>query len=143
MKKTFLAAALVASLCVPAYAAQYTNQGDNRFDSPDIVAEPNHAVQSKGEEQKAALPITLTGEHAVYDSVSGDFHASGNVVVKQGNQTLHTSFVEGNMKTGEVWLKEGGSFAEKETITKAEWGHYNFNTKTGELQKNTGQKSKH
>ena len=60
MKKTFLAAALVASLCVPAYAAQYTNQGDNRFDSPDIVAEPNHAVQSKGEEQKAALPITLT-----------------------------------------------------------------------------------
>ena len=28
MKKTFLAAALVASLCVPAYAAQYTNHGD-------------------------------------------------------------------------------------------------------------------
>ena len=32
MKKTFLAAALVASLCVPAYAAQYTNHGDNRFE---------------------------------------------------------------------------------------------------------------
>ena len=142
MKKTFLAAALVASLCVPAYAAQYTNHGDNRFDSPDIVAEPNHAVQGTGKEQKPVLPITLTGEHAVYDSVSGDFHASGNVVVKQGNQTLHTSFVEGNMKTGEVWLKEGGSFEEQNTISRAEWGHYNFNTKTGELKKLSGQNGK-
>ena len=65
MKKTIFLAALAASLCLPAYAAQYTNHGDNRFDSPDVVAEPNHAVKSVDQANQAALPITLTGEHAV------------------------------------------------------------------------------
>ena len=34
MKKIFLAAALVASVCVPAYANQYSNSGDSVFDAP-------------------------------------------------------------------------------------------------------------
>ena len=34
MKKIFLAAALAASVCVPAYANQYSNSGDSVFDAP-------------------------------------------------------------------------------------------------------------
>ena len=56
------------------------------------------------------MPITLIGDHAVYDSVSGDFHAEGNIKVFQGKQKIVTTAIVGNMKTGDVWLKEGGSF---------------------------------
>ncbi len=143
MKKTFFAAALALSLCVPVYAAQYTNTGDERFASPEMDAAPNNAVKHREKTDAAQpLPITLTGEHAVYDSVSGDFHAEGNIKVTQGNQIIHTTAVVGNMKTGDVWLKEGGSLEELTSTTKAEWGYYNFNSKTGELKRLSGQNGK-
>lgn len=143
MKKTFFAAALALSLCVPVYAAQYTNTGDERFAGPDMEMAPNNAVKHREKhDDSQPLPITLTGEHAVYDSVSGDFHAEGNIKVTQGNQVIYTTAVVGNMKTGDVWLKEGGTLEEIGSTTKAEWGYYNFNTKTGELKKMSGYNGK-
>lgn len=141
MQKTFLIAALAVGMCLPAYAEQFTNNGAERFDSPDVVAEPNHSVKHV-ENKEQALPIFLSGDHAVYDSVSGDFHASGNVKVQQGMQTVLTTQVEGNMKTGDIWLKEGGTLEEGDSVTKAEWGYYNFNSKTGELKKMSGRDGK-
>ena len=54
MKKMFLAAALAASMCVPAYASQFENSGDSVFDAPvydeDIVA--NQVVEKSKKESR-------------------------------------------------------------------------------------------
>lgn len=144
MKQVFLSAALAVSLCAPAYAAQFTNTGDARYENP--VAEdgfvPNTAVRDSDTDQTVALPIILTGDHAQYDNVSGDFYADGDVVVTQGNQVIHTNHVHGNLKTGDVWLEQGGELKEQGTTTKAQWAYYNFNSKTGELKQLSGKSRK-
>lgn len=143
MNKSLIATALAIGFCLPASAAQFTNVGDDRYDSPATVAEPNHAVNNREKASESqAMPITLIGDHAVYDSVSGDFHAEGNIKVFQGKQKIVTTAIVGNMKTGDVWLKEGGSLFDTTSETKAEWGHYNFNSKTGELKKLSGKNDK-
>jgi len=58
---------------------------------------------------QAALPITLYGDHVVYHQDSGEFTANGNVRIYQGKQELYTTLVEGNMKTGDVYMKKGRS----------------------------------
>lgn len=46
------------------------------------------------------------------------------------------------MKTGDIWLLEGGKLVEGASETQAAWGHYNFNNKTGEMKKLTGKNGK-
>ena len=142
MKKMFLAAALAASMCVPVYASQYENSGDSVFDAPVFDEEVNASQvveKSDREENKGkALPINLTGDQAEYDSVSGDFHLSGNVVITQGLERLETTHAHGNMKTGDVWLEQGGTVVETGNRMTGKWVHYNFHTKTGEIKEITG-----
>lgn len=155
MKKTFLATVLAAGVCLPVYAAQFTNDSDARYDSPfaeeeQVVAlTPEHEEEVKKAERNegdaeatAAMPIHLNADHAEYDSVSGDFHASGNVVLMQGKDKLVTTAVVGNMKTGDVWLEQGGTLVEPGSEMTGQWAHYNFNTKTGEIKEITGQGNK-
>lgn len=152
MKKTIFLAALAASLCLPVYAAQYTNSESDRYSSPVFADDeerlvPNKAVEpkkSKKMEKEAAepMPIKLSADHAEYDSTSGDFHANGNVVIIQGPEKLLTTAAVGNMKTGDVWLKEGGTLVEAQSTMNGEWAHYNFNTKTGEIKKIKGKSLK-
>ena len=85
-----------------------------------------------------SLPISFTGDKAEYDSVSGDFYLSGNVVITQGREKLVTNYAQGNMKTGDVWLEQGGSIVEPDSTLSGKWAHYNFNTKTGEIKEIIG-----
>ena len=118
MNKTLLVSALVLGLAVPAYAEQFDNKGDSRYESPQLVQERQESgtVERTEKEKGEQLPIHLTGDHAEYDSVSGDFHASGNVVVTQGTEKLLTTYAYGNMKTGDVWLEQGGTVVEPNII---------------------------
>lgn len=152
MKKVFISAALAVSLCAPAYAAQFTNTGDDIYSNPivdnettydsDVVKgeEPTtEKVKTKdSKEVEQVLPIFLSADHAEYDSVSGDFHATGNVKLSQGTDSLMTVEVVGNMKTGDVYLQQGGTLVNKDTKMNGKWVHYNFNNKTGEIREITG-----
>ena len=149
MKKSFVAIALALELCVPAYAAQFTNDEAQRYDAPVFADEeqdqlkPNEAVEPKKstkmkKEASEPLPINMKADHAEYDSTSGDFHVSGNVVITQGKETLLTTYAVGNMKTGDVWLEQGGTLVEPNSKMKGQWVHYNFNTKTGEIKQING-----
>ena len=145
MYKTFVATALAVGLCLPVAAEQFSNNNSDSMESPVAVDEPNIAVQHReklNDTKQQGLPITLTGEHAVYDTVSGDFYATGNIKVSQNGQDVYTSQVQGNLKTGDIWLLEGGRLVDGKTETSAAWGHYNFNSKTGELKKMTGKNDK-
>lgn len=112
MQKTFLIAALAVGMCLPAYAEQFTNDDNQRYDGPVFMDEEkedavNTVVEPKksAEMQKEAdnpVPINMSAEHAEYDSVSGDFHVSGNVVITQGTEKLLTTYAVGNMKTGDA-----------------------------------------
>ena len=136
MKKILLAAVVAASVCVPAYA-NYSNSGDGVYNAPDYDRVVNEAqVVEPTEKEKnmnKSLPISFTGDKAEYDSVSGDFYLSGNVVITQGREKLVTNYAQGNMKTGDVWLEQGGSIVEPGSTLSGKWAHYNFNTKTGEI----------
>lgn len=149
MNKKLLAAVCLAAAATfnTAMAEDYTN-GDARYAEPDFDRQMTQteaeSVKADGktrsgedmdEAQAEPMPITMTGDYASYDSVSGDFVAEGNVVITQGNETLKTVRAVGNMKTGDVWLKEGGTLVEPKSIMNGEWAYYNFNTKTGEIKK--------
>lgn len=143
MHKKFLTAALVLGLSVPAYAAQFDNSGDSKYEAPSAASELNSAVKHReSAEQTSALPIIVNGEHARYDNVSGDFYAEGNVKISQGQQEVYTARVRGNLKTGDIWLEEGGTLQEDSTVTNAKWAYYNFNNRTGELKELSGQNDK-
>ena len=47
--------------------------------------------------------------------------AEGNVKIVQGDETILTTRAEGNMKTGDVWLKQGGTLQEPDTTMNGEW----------------------
>lgn len=148
MKKSLLAVALACGLCLPVYAAQFTNDEDQRYNSPFLANEEqevglNESVEPKKstkmkKEAAEPLPINMSADHAEYDSTSGDFHASGNVVISQGKETLLTTYAVGNMKTGDVWLEQGGTLVEPKSRMTGQWAHYNFNTKTGEIKQING-----
>ena len=155
MNKKLLAAVCLAAATTlnTAWADDYTS-GDGRYEEPNFdmnmtqeeaaaVKDDKDVTEAKdGEEKAAPLPITMTGEYASYDSVSGDFVAEGNVVITQGTETLKTVRAEGNMKTGDVWLKQGGTLVEPDSVMNGEWAYYNFNNKTGEIKKIDGKGGK-
>lgn len=70
--------------------------------------------------------------------MSGEFYASGSVVLKQGTDKLLTAYAKGNMKTGDVWLEQGADLVQPENKLHGKWAHYNFNTKTGEIKEISG-----
>lgn len=96
--------------------------------------------KQQGQETTAQenLPITLYGDHVIYHQDSGDFSAEGRVRVYQGTQQLYTGRAEGNMKSGDVYLKQGGTMVEGKTTTHGKWAHYNFNNKKGEIRQIEG-----
>ena len=136
MKKMLLVATLAASMCVPAYA-NYSNSGDGVYNAPeyDSAVSATRVVEPTEKEKNMdkPLPINFTGDKAEYDSVSGDFYLQGNVVITQGKEILKTTYAQGNMKTGDVWLEQGGTIIEPGSTLSGKWAYYNFNTKTGEI----------
>lgn len=95
-------------------------------------------AQKDAAAKKQALPVILTCDKADYDPETGDFEAQGNVKMVQGLETLHSVRAVGNVRTGDVWLKEGGTLIEPTNTMTGKWVHYNFNSKTGEIRKITG-----
>lgn len=152
MKKKVLATACLMSLAVSqaAFADDYVT-GDSRYAAPDFQEQKQEreagVIKDKSKKKKQAesaepMPITLWSDSATYDQGSGDFFAEGNVKIVQGDETILTTRAEGNMKTGDVWLKQGGTLQEPDTTMNGEWVHYNFNSKTGEIKQIDGKGAK-
>lgn len=137
MKKTTLLAIALSAMTASVYAGAEipAGYGGDVNSAPDTAVMDMDVVE-KGE--KAGAPIKLDADRAEYDQESGDFFAEGNVVLRQNGQIIRTEHAEGNMKTGDVYLKDGGSLTEEGTTMHAEWVRYNFLNKTGELTKIEG-----
>lgn len=149
MNKTLLATCVALSLCSYGYAEeQFTNSASDRFVTGlESTVEENTIKEAKDikdtrtpEEKKAKtpMPINLSADHCDYDSTSGEFHVSGNVVITQGIEKLMTTEAWGNLKTGDVFMEKGGAIVEKNSKSSGKWAHYNFNNKTGEIKEITG-----
>ena len=146
MNRLLLTTALALSFAVPAYAAQYTNTGSQRYDVPefDRAKYAAQVVQAPVREQESqqVAPIQLNGTKGEYDSASGDFYLAGDVVITQGEERITTELAYGNVKSGDVWLEQGGTLEEPGTTIQGQWVHYNFNTKTGEIKEISGSSEK-
>ncbi len=88
------------------------------------------------------LPVVLYGDEVIYHQETGEFEATGKVRVYQGQQKLYTTKVEGNINSGDVYLREGGRLVEGDTTTKGKIMHYNFLTKEGKVQSMEGTNGK-
>lgn len=152
MNKKVLAAACLMSLAFSqaVYADDYVT-GESRFRSPDFKEQKQEreakGLQEKSQRKKEAaaaepMPITLWSDDATYNQNSGDFVAEGNVKIVQGKETLLSTRAEGNLKTGDMWLKQGGTLEEPDTTMTGGWVYYNFNSKTGEIKKIDGKSKK-
>ena len=145
-KQILLTGFLTLSVASTAFAGSYYSGGkisdrkgpsfetEESYPAQDISAAPR--LSEDGQTQ--VLPIVLYGDNVLYHKDTGDFSATGNVRVLQGQQTLYTTKVEGNLKSGDVFLKTGGRLTEPDAKMSGEWLHYNFNNKTGEIKKISG-----
>lgn len=99
-------------------------------------------IKDKSKKKKQAesaepMPITLWSDSATYDQGKGDFLLK--VCQDSAGGWNYSDYqAEGNMKTGDVWLKQGGTLQEPDTTMNGEWVHYNFNSKTGEIKQIDG-----
>lgn len=150
-KQIFLAGVLTFSVASTSFAASYYNGSDiSDRQGPDFEIEETLPVEKTSvaaskkakNEQKQVLPIVLYGDNVLYHKDTDDFSATGNVRVLQGQQTLYTTKVEGNLQTGDVFLQSGGRLTEPDAQMTGEWLHYNFNNKTGEIKKIAGTSGK-
>ena len=109
---------------------------------PDYVPPVENNVATKEQKNKktnpATQPVFLNGDHVEFDSDSGDFVATGKVSMKQGTEKLQTSYAFGNMKSGDIYLLQGGTLLEPGNHTEAKWMHYNYVKKTGEMKEVSG-----
>lgn len=97
---------------------------------------------AKSKAANTALPVHLFGDHVEFENATGDFVATGKVRIQQGPETMLTNYAFGNMKTGDIYLLEGGKLIEPSSYTEGKWVHYNYNTKTGEMKQMSGRGEK-
>jgi hypothetical protein len=106
------------------------------------TAKEKKAREERGEEspsqKQSELPVTIFGDHVIYHSDTGEFTATGNVRLYQGSQRLYTTEARGNAIDGDVYLLQGGRMIDSPSTTDAEWGHYNFKTRTGTVRNMKG-----
>lgn len=116
------------------------------------------AVVDKTELQNAKEPVTGKGKKKTKKAVAqapaavmyadkvhmeektGNVRATGAVKVAYGDEVLHTEQLDGNYKTSDVWLHEGGRYINR--LTKTDMvtvgGAYNYKDKTGNFRQVSG-----
>lgn len=121
-------------------------------DEPNADSQKRQALLNRSKKQKKedaknpdaaqvntqALPVIVYGDKVIYHEETGDFEALGKVRIYQGNQKMYTTKAEGNIKTGDVFLNQGGRLVDDGTVTNGKWMHYNFLNKNGNLKKLDG-----
>ncbi|MBQ5345987.1 MAG: hypothetical protein J6F33_12460 [Acidaminococcaceae bacterium] len=116
---------------------------DNVVTTKKLTGAKNNTGKNNHTKKTENVPLIITGDDAQYASESGDFIVEGKVVVKQGLTRLSSTKAVGNVKTGDIWLLEGGVLAEPTNKVNMRWAHYNFNKETGELLHIKGASSSH
>ena len=104
--------------------------------------DPDYVPPEKRKNRKKAVdgpqPVILNGDHVEFENATGDFLATGKVKLSQGEDTVLTSYAFGNMKTGDIYLLEGGTILGPGSRLEGKWLHFNYNSKTGEIKQIEG-----
>ena len=146
MQNRFKRAALItlAVSCIGSYltpttwAGEYINVNsgvvfnDNVFSNPDD--QPIKPTEKKKKEKQAKSYSTIiNADNVVFDDKTGNVRAIGSVKVEHGDETLLTDKLDGNYKTGDAWIHDGGTYINMFTKTNlhAREGAYNYKEKTG------------
>lgn len=121
-----------------AWAGEYFNSGSGIVNSGSVFAQPEDkpiqtAEKSKKVKQAKTYSTIINADNVVFDDKTGNVRAIGSVRVEQGDETLITDKLDGNYKTGDVWIHDGGTYINLFTKTKlhARVGEYNYKEKTG------------
>ncbi len=92
------------------------------------------AASDKREAFSTQDPIVVeNADQMDYNQKTGDFMASGNVLIRQGNETLSADKVWGNLKQGDVQATGDVVLSRQRGIWRGKDLKYNFRTKTGNI----------
>ena len=113
----------------------------------EIQQEQPQAVQKapKVKAPKAAIeqfPTTVYADNLTFDDKTGNIQATGNVKVVRGDDVVTTEKLDGNYKTNDIWLHDGGNLKNLTSNLNAKSGEYNYTDKTGILYKVDGKVDK-
>ena len=108
------------------------------YDPDYVPSEKKKKSKKKTEIDNSTQPVILKGDHVEFENATGDFLATGKVKMTQGTETVLTNYAFGNMKTGDIYLLEGGTLLEPGTRMEGKWLHFNYNSKTGEMKQIDG-----
>lgn len=130
------------SLSSGRYGKDYGKKVITDPNDPDYVP-PEQVKPKKHKKKKASpdysnMPVVIDGDHVEYENQTGDFVATGKVRVAQGPVNINTNYAFGNMKTGDIYLLQGGTVLQPGNRTEGKWAHYNYNNKTGEMKEVRG-----
>ena len=141
MKKSLAVFLAMCALSSGAYAANVPDDYGGRvnYAPSGNDEELKNEIVHKEPNQASGAPIRVVADKAEYNEETGDFYASGNVVMNQNGQTVKTDYAEGNVKNGQVFMKQGGQLLEGGLDMHGDWVYYNFLSKTGEIQRVDGQ----
>lgn len=148
--KTKLLAALAIgcigiSISSSAFAGEYFNSGSGLMNSSSVFTAPEDkpiqtAEKRKQHKQAKSYSTVINADNVVFDDKTGNVRAVGSVRVEQGDETLITDKLDGNYKTGDAWIHDGGTYINLFTKTKlhARSGEYNYKEKIGHFTKVVG-----
>lgn len=87
---------------------------------------------------KAKVPIVVDAEEVYYSDGNGNLTAKGNVSIVQNDATLYGQVIRGNTKQNEVWIDDQGIYVQAGTRLVGTGTHYNYQSRTGTIQKVNG-----
>jgi LPS-assembly protein len=89
-------------------------------------------------EAATKVPIVIEGEQVSFSDVTGEIFAEGNVVLTQNGDTVMGETIRGNVKSHDVWIEGKGTILRPGLKADVDGAHYNYNLKSGELNKANG-----
>lgn len=120
------------------FAGEYFNTGSGIANSSNVFVQPEDkpiqtTEKSKKQKQAKSYSTVINADNVVFDDKTGNVRAIGSVRVEQGDETLTTDKLDGNYKTGDAWIHDGGTYINLFTKTKLHTrsGEYNYKERTG------------
>lgn len=145
LKKT-CAIALAVSCTGLYYAAavsagEYINVSSGTIYNNGVFVDPDEQPiktheKKKKEKQAKTYSTVINADNVIFDDKTGNVRAIGSVKVVHGDEILNTDKLDGNYKTGDAWIHDGGTYINLFTKTNlhARSGAYNYKDKTGHFE---------
>ena len=139
--------AKISAVELAVYGNEQTGSLVERLDKLEIDLygnKTNDALMSKTDNLYAEINTNSTKPSLMTKINAVEWAINKNVTSLPIKQRIENNekFIEGNIKTGDVYLQQGGRLIDGPNTTNGKWAHYNFLDKTGTIKNMEGTNGK-